>query len=48
MGWGNCEEHYSRVSKQNEKEKPMSKRTKVIIIGWIVFLIGIIWAVNQI
>jgi len=48
MGWGNCEDHYSRVAKQNEKEKPMSKRTKVIIIGWIVFLIGIIWAGNQI
>ena len=48
MSWGNCEDHYSRVAKQNEKLKPMSKRTKVIIIGWIVFLISIIWAVNQI
>ena len=47
MSWGNCEDHYSRVAKQNEKLKPMSKRTKGIIIGWIVFLIGIIWLLSK-
>tara|TARA_Y100000588_G_scaffold347582_1_gene396517 strand:+ start:6305 stop:6448 length:144 start_codon:yes stop_codon:yes gene_type:complete len=43
MGWGNCEDHYSRIAKQNEKLKPMEKRTKLIIIGWTLFGIGVIW-----
>tara|TARA_B100000029_G_scaffold496241_1_gene562273 strand:- start:316 stop:456 length:141 start_codon:yes stop_codon:yes gene_type:complete len=43
MGWGNCEDHYSRVAKELAKRKPMSVRTKSIIVGWIIFLISIIW-----
>jgi len=43
MGWGNCEDHYSRVAKEAEKLKPMEIRTKMIIVGLLIFLIGIIW-----
>ena len=43
MGWGNCEDHYSRIAKKNEKEKPMENRTKLIILGWTIFGIGVIW-----
>lgn len=43
MGWGNCEDHYNRVSKELEKIKPMDTRTKLIILGWLIFLIGVIW-----
>jgi len=43
MGWGNCEDHYTRVAKDREKLKPMDKRTKLIVMGWIIFLMGIIW-----
>ena len=43
MGWGNCEDHYSRVAKKNEKLKPMETRIKLIILGWSIFIIGVIW-----
>ena len=47
MGWGNCEDHYSRVAKKNEKLQPMSKRTKTIILLWLIFLSGIIWFISE-
>ena len=43
MGWGNCEDHYSRVSKKNERQKPMDSRTKLIIFSCSMFIIGVIW-----
>jgi len=43
MDWNNCEDHYSRVVKKNEKVKPMDTRTKIIILIWLVFLISILW-----
>ena len=47
MGWGNCEDHYSRGAKKNEKLQPMSKRTKTIILLWLIFLSGIIWLISD-
>ena len=47
MAWGYCEEHYSRVAKKNEKLQPMSKRTKTIILLWLIFLSGIIWLISE-
>ena len=43
MGWGNCEDHYSRVAKKIERKKPMESRTKLIIFGCLMFIIGVIW-----
>ena len=43
MGWGNCEDHYSRIAKEMERLKPMDIRTKLIIVGCLIFLIGVIW-----
>ena len=47
MDWNNCEDHYSRVAKQNEKMNPMSKRTKIIIFVWLISLSGIIWLISE-
>lgn len=43
MGWGNCEDHYSRVAKDKEKLKPMDTKTKWKIIGWSTFSISVLW-----
>ena len=47
MSWGNCEDHYSRVAKKKERQKPMDARTKIIILVWLIFLSGIIWLVSE-
>ena len=43
MNWGNCEDHYSRVAKKKERQKPMDARTKLIIISCSIFIIGVVW-----
>ena len=43
MGWGNCEDHYSRVAKKNAQVKPMDVRTKMSITIWVLFIIGVLY-----
>ncbi len=47
MDWNNCEDHYKRESRKNDKMKPMDTRTKIIVAIWLIFLGIVIWLVGR-